>query len=286
MKKIETIEITKQQSYVLTLQSFFLLCIGGAIFSSATSNNDLSVNGWTALVVYILTILVHELLHGFGFLLSGAKPKFGVAMAGIMPVAYATANDRVSLRGMLFTAYLPFLALSIFFVGLARMEPGLQDLAMIGFLGNFVGAIGDLWIASKLWKYFGLKEISILDTKHGLEIFSDNSKAIAIGKKATLRKIEREKNNKFTKRWIFTSTFLSIVQVVGPFLLVALGFEGNYKLGIDELYMFETTTGTDGTIQSTSFNLIAPIIIGGAITWISIILEKMIKRTKNSNTTH
>ena len=92
MNKIETINIDKQVSYVLTLQSIFLFFIGGVIFSGVTGANDLHINGWVAIGAYVGTIILHELMHGVGFIIAGAKPRFGVGIAGVMPIAYATAD--------------------------------------------------------------------------------------------------------------------------------------------------------------------------------------------------
>ncbi len=107
MKKVETISINKQQSYIRTLQSIILLFIGGAIFSAATGSNDLEQVGLWGIVAYIAAIIIHELLHGVGFLLAGARQKFGVGVAGFLPIAYATSNSKVRVLNMLLVGYLP-----------------------------------------------------------------------------------------------------------------------------------------------------------------------------------
>ncbi|MDQ5913960.1 MAG: hypothetical protein QG623_579, partial [Patescibacteria group bacterium] len=184
MKKIDSITITKQRSYALILQAMLLFLLGGAIFSGVTNTNDFMSAGFSGIIVYILTIVVHELLHGLGFMLSGVRPKYGVAMAGVVPVAYATSEEKVSVPGMLMTAYLPFVALSVIFLIFARAYPQYQALAMIGFIANFTGAVGDLWIASKLWKYLPFGDVLVMDTKAGLKIYSDSPDAAARGAKA------------------------------------------------------------------------------------------------------
>ena len=184
MKRIETISLTTQKSFELTILMILLLFIGGAIFTGLTGKTGpIDITSVSALVVYVITLVTHELLHGLGFLLGGAKPVFGVGFIGILPFAYATSATRVPLRMMLFTAYLPFVVLSVLFVVLGLIYPAHQDIFMVGFLGNFTGAIGDLWIAQKLWKYLKFNDVMILDTKSGTEIYSNNETALKLSKK-------------------------------------------------------------------------------------------------------
>src|SRR5438874_2602152 len=55
-------------------------------------------NGWVALLgaagVLVGVILIHEALHGVGFLAFGGRPRFGFALASWMPVAYAACPGR------------------------------------------------------------------------------------------------------------------------------------------------------------------------------------------------
>lgn len=259
MNKIETISIDKQVSYVLTLQMIFLFIIGGAIFSGVTGVNDLSTNSWIVIGAYIGTIILHELLHGVGFIIADAKPRFGVGIAGAMPIAYATSDKPIKIHQMLLVAYLPFVTLSVFFVLLAVVRPQYQDIALIGFLGNFTGAVGDLWISSKLWKYIKIKDLLVKDTKSGIEIYSSDKKAIQIASRSKNKEISRLI---FGKQWAIASLIMFGVQILTPIILSIVGFKENIKLGFGELYLFETTTSIAGETATVSFNLFAPVVIG------------------------
>ncbi|MFZ1522494.1 MAG: DUF3267 domain-containing protein [Candidatus Saccharimonadales bacterium] len=271
MKKVETIGISKQQSYVLTLQAIILLFIGGAIFSSSTGTNDFRSVGYVGIFAYLGTIIIHELLHGIGFMLSGARPKFGVGIAGVVPVAYATSDTKIRVPGMLFTAYLPFVVLSAFFLALARVFPQYQALAMIGFLGNFTGAVGDLWIAGKLWKYLRFNDTQVLDRKAGLEVFSDSKLALALGTKSTKKS---QQNGTFGKRWAISSLAIIVVQLFMPVLVTLLGFEGNFRLGFKSFFFFEMTVNEGGSAAGATFNFLVPLLLGLIFAMVAKIIEK------------
>ena len=272
MKKIQTIAIDNQVSYVLTLQVLLFFFIGGAVFTGITGTNDLNVNGWLAIGTYIVTIVLHEILHGIGFMIAKAKPRFGVGLAGVMPIAYATADKRISVRSMLMVAYLPLIVLSVFFILLAVIYPEYQQIALIGFLGNFTGAVGDAWMASKLWKYINIKDVLVRDTKAGIEIYSTNKIALAIASRSKEKEVRRLQ---FGKQWAIASIAILGVQILTPIILVIVGFKGNFKLGYGEFYLFETTVGDGGATAGATFNLLAPILMGLLFTFMLRTIQKI-----------
>lgn len=272
MKKINTITIDKQMSYVLSLQMIFLFFIGGAIFSQITSVNDINVNGWVAALTYVGTIVLHELLHGIGFIIAGAKPKFGVGIAGIMPIAYATSSKKLSIPSMLIVAYLPFIALSLFFISLALIRPEYQQIALIGFLGNFTGAVGDLWIASKLYKYLKFSDVLLKDTQSGIEVYSSDKHAQDLAKRA-FSSDTRER--KFGKQWAIASLWVFGFQILLPVILPLIGFNDSIKFGFGEFYLFEIVNTSNGNPSGATFNLAAPIIIGLTFTLLLNMFEKL-----------
>ena len=262
MKRIETISLTTQKSFELTILMILLLFIGGAIFTGLIGKTGpIDITSVSALVVYVITLVTHELLHGFGFLLGGAKPVFGVGFIGILPFAYATSATRVPLRKMLFTAYLPFVVLSVLFVVLGLIYPAHQDIFMVGFLGNFTGAIGDLWIAQKLWKYLKFNDVMILDTKSGTEIYSNNETALKLSKKtASLPDVQPQSS--WSMVALLSTGVILLIQVLVPVILTSTGYRGSYKLGFDGLYLF--SVNITGDSYSTELNLL-PGVAGGLL---------------------
>lgn len=281
MQKIETITIDKQVSYVLTLQMLFLFFIGGAIFTGLTGVKNINVNGWLAVVVYIATLIIHELMHGIGFLLARAKPQYGISIAGVIPVAYTTSDNYLKITSMLPVAYLPFVSISVFYILFAFEYPQFQSLALIGFLSNFTGSVGDIWIASKLWKYIRFSDAKVRDTKSGIEVFSANKQALLT---ASRLKDKEKQRLKFGKQWAITSIVMLVIQTLSPIALKIIGYKDNYKLGFREFYLFETKFSELGHITGASFNLLSPILIGLMFTILSRFFIKLrIQKSANNS---
>ncbi|NCU31084.1 DUF3267 domain-containing protein [Candidatus Saccharibacteria bacterium] len=279
MKKTETISLTTQLSFELTVAAVFLLFIGGAIFDFAVGGTgEIATNLVLAPVVYVSTIIAHELLHGFGFLIGGAKPSFGVGIVGIIPFAYATSYQKLPLKAMLITAYLPFIVLSIVFVYLGVVFPQYQDLLLVGFLANFSGAVGDLWIAAKLWKYLRYKDVMVQDTKSGTEVYSSNKNAHTLGKKSQSRS---RKPSSWGKTISVSIGIVLAIQLFVPMILIITGFTGNFQLGLDSLYLFKVDASSNAA--GAQLNLLAGVVAGTISgVFFSLISQHLPKRTNLS----
>jgi hypothetical protein len=263
MQKIETITIDKSQSIALTIQMVFLFFIGGAIFTyvGGASEGYGSI-GWLGLLVYILTIISHELLHGLGFMLAGAKPKFGIAILGIMPAAYATAKGKISIRQTLIVLHLPLLVLSVFFLAAVRIFPQHQALFLIGFIGNFAGAVGDLWISSRIWKYLPFKDAYVIDGVEGTSVYSDDKKAIETGRKS---QVKTQKPNKIYSVFIIVFSVILIIQLFGSMLVSWFGINETFQLGFEHFFLFETASSSSAITSTLNFSttLITTLMICG-----------------------
>lgn len=255
MKKVETITIAKQQSYNLTAQGVVLTFIAVAIFQSLLGKSSQDFSVWAYAMAYVLTLIIHEAMHGLGFIIGAAKPRFGVGAAGILPVAYATSNDKLPLKNMLVVAYLPFVVLSVLFIIFSFALPQYQPLFMVGFVGNFAGAIGDIWIASKLIKYLKYKDTYVLDTKIGTDVYSNNAEALMIGKKS-----QAKLQNPSSFGRVASISFISIliVQMLIPILLAVSNYDGVFQLGTDKFYLLRVDQSSASA--SMELNLLAPLV--------------------------
>jgi len=100
-----------------------------------------------ALVLTIpLVMVVHEALHGLGFLMFGGRPKFGAGIKGAMPYFFATCpGKRFAWGRTLIIGALPLVVIDVVALALAGYRP-LAVPAMLAFAINNAGAVGDLWI--------------------------------------------------------------------------------------------------------------------------------------------
>jgi hypothetical protein len=102
---------------------------------------------------YLLTILtpiavlvVHEGLHGLGFLAFGGHPKFGAGIKGGAPYLFAMCPGKRFSRGrFLVIGALPLVVIDAAALALAGYAP-LVVPAMLAFAFNTAGAVADLWM--------------------------------------------------------------------------------------------------------------------------------------------
>jgi hypothetical protein len=93
-----------------------------------------------------LVLVVHEALHGLGFIMFGGRPKFGAGIKGAAPYFFATCpGKRFSWGRTLVIGALPLVGIDIVALALAGYSP-LVVPAMLAFAINNTGAVGDLWI--------------------------------------------------------------------------------------------------------------------------------------------
>jgi hypothetical protein len=98
------------------------------------------------LLSIVLTLVVHELLHGLGFALVGARPRFSAGLRGGMPYLFTTSpGQRLERLSMLLVGVLPFLLLDLVGLALGAYAPA-RLIGLIVFALNTGGAAGDLWL--------------------------------------------------------------------------------------------------------------------------------------------
>lgn len=212
----------------------------------------------TALLVVVPTVIVHELLHGIGFLLAGGKMSFGVRMAGYMPVAYASTNStKISARLMFVDAYIPFVVLSVIYVVSAIIFPEWYLLFLIGFVANFAGAVGDIWLSMRLWKYLGSADVYAKALRGGgLVIYhKGESGALKNSKKSKKNTAYDQLAKVMAAGWVITYA----AQAIAPLLIMKLGAINSYELGFGGVYLLKFSS-IDGRIKDES-SFIATIVL-------------------------
>ena len=98
------------------------------------------------LLTVVLVLVVHEALHGVGFLLFGGRPKFGAGIKGGAPYLFAMCpGKRFTWGRFLVIGALPLVVIDVAALALAGNSP-LVVPAMLAFAFNTAGAVGDLWM--------------------------------------------------------------------------------------------------------------------------------------------
>ncbi len=241
---------------------FFFLATGGfflflpvflAIYAFFTgTNQDIDfafsqVQGWLGtLLLIVLTIVLHELIHGAVMSIYGGKPRYGVGLSHfVLPYAYATSSKVFTRNQFLQITLAPFVLISV--LGVLLMVLLRIPWLAIALAINAAGAIVDIWVSSIVWRY--PRHILAEDTAIGLRIYG----------KSGDRRVAHSANNLF---WSFLTGFaISMVVIwlglgfVLPVILSILGIE-NLTLGIPDtplsLYQYQRTD-SGGFLSSIQF---------------------------------
>jgi len=101
---------------------------------------------FTIVLVVVAVLLLHEALHGLGFLVYGGRPKFGFMVRGGVPYAYATCPGRLfSKRQYCVIGALPLVVISLASFALLPIPQAAVD-GLVAFGFNTASAVGDLWM--------------------------------------------------------------------------------------------------------------------------------------------
>ena len=100
------------------------------------------------------TAILHEAVHGLGYLVFGGKPRFGVKLIGkFFPVVYASATGPLIPRNhYLLVGLAPFLVLTplVLLMGILARNDGIAIMALMAMAMNVGGSIGDFMVARKV----------------------------------------------------------------------------------------------------------------------------------------
>lgn len=263
-KPIHIIGIDKSSSIRISAYGMVLFFIGGAFFSNLMGDNT---QGKTivliALLVFIVTIVVHELIHGFFFWVYGGKPKYGVGLAYFMPYAYASSpGQRYSLSQMSVVSLSPLFLLSAISLALAVLVPAQASYWAIIFIANFSGAVGDMWLISRAWKFAGCPQLSLVDLRDGVAVYATGEKADKIAKKLKQKQNPELSSNRFITRWLYSTVLISILTGLVPIILNLFHYQGSLLIGPKALPLIEFVSTSD-RIEATF--TILPAALGGLI---------------------
>jgi hypothetical protein len=211
MKLVYSLNMTKTISVQLTMYSVVAFFLAAGLFESITNHTsgDIGspVEALISLAVYASTLIIHELLHGLGFKLFGGNPTYGAGVVGILPYFYATSdNDRFRIWQMYIIGLAPLFVISLGTVIGTLVLPQFVNYFAVAFIGNFAGAVGDLWLMAQITRFAKYSNVMVEDRKNGLDIYSSDLKALTFGSALATS----QKQNSFIKHWIWGAMALAL----------------------------------------------------------------------------
>ena len=116
----------------------------------------------------LLTLGLHELIHGVTMRMFGAKSKYAIIWQGML---YATSPSYARRNNYVLVALAPFVSLSVFFVLAMWLLQGTLWVALLGICGifNAAGAIRDMWITTIVLRYPAAAYV--IDERDGMRVF-------------------------------------------------------------------------------------------------------------------
>lgn len=105
------------------------------------------------LLVFVLSIVIHEGLHGLAILRAGHKPRFGMMLS--KGAFYATADNALFWRDDFITiALAPIVGITLLGMALVYVLPDtLGYYVALGVVLNAANSIGDLWMTAVVRRY-------------------------------------------------------------------------------------------------------------------------------------
>jgi hypothetical protein len=132
------------------------------------------VTGWGVLiwvliniVAYIIILPLHEAIHGLTFVLWGGKPYFGTRLPFAL---YCGAKNQLFRRNhYLAVGLAPVVVITLAGIVLTVLAPGVASYTLLGTVGNFSGAAGDVWTTMRLLRQPG--DALVEDTESGFRVW-------------------------------------------------------------------------------------------------------------------
>lgn len=101
----------------------------------------------TTLVTTVLTLVLHEAIHGLGMLLCGARPRFGAGMMHTgLPYLYTTTTGHLFTRGQFIAiAAAPNIVVNMVLLGALLFGPN-PAWWVVALAVHLSGGVGDMWL--------------------------------------------------------------------------------------------------------------------------------------------
>ena len=233
-------------------------------------NSSTLLQGIVMIACALGTIAVHELIHGLFFRAFGGRPKYGVGLAArVLPYAYATSAGHFTLMQMVIIGLAPFVLLSLISLVALALVPALSAAAVVVFIMNSTGAVGDLWMVREILRFRRCKEVWTVDVIDGVAIHSEDPAAHEIAERLAGRD-DRIKAH-FVTWWIGVSFLMLLSLSPLTILLSVLGAE-RFVLGPAPWPLYTFEGGSDGF--AFTFDLRVLLAAGFLFALLRVLLDR------------
>ncbi len=183
LRKRDELELLEpQQLRPMLMLSVVMLVIGTVFFGiltiaayfAQTHSTHGQIGGWALLLwvginilSYIVVLFLHEGIHALAFIFWGGKPYFGAKL----PVAlFCGAKNQLFRRNQyLVVGLAPLVVITVVAVICTLCYPALASYTLLGSIGNFSGAAGDVWGVMKILRQ--PRNVFVEDTDAGYRIW-------------------------------------------------------------------------------------------------------------------
>jgi len=140
------------------------------LFTGNVGFNFTSGTILSSIVLFIGTMVLHELIHGAFISIYGGKPSFGAGIAHfILPYFYTTTKTIFPRNQFIVISIAPLVVISLVVIGIMAAFPSIAHWMFIPFVVNASGAVGDLWMTRNVLRY--PKHVLLEDRKSGFIIY-------------------------------------------------------------------------------------------------------------------
>src|SRR3990170_7848990 len=161
-KEIDRLEFSKELVYtligicILALFAFgYLFFALYALFTGKESGGSINIVSAAipAISLFIGTLILHELIHGFFVSQYGGKPHYGAGIYFILPYLYTTTKTIFSRNQLIIICIAPLAVISLAGVAAMAAFPSIAHWILIPLVVNASGSVGDLWMIRTLLRY-------------------------------------------------------------------------------------------------------------------------------------
>lgn len=259
---IYVIEIGRREVVSLSVYGVVLTFLSlGAVTAVVDARSGSVASALVLLVALVGTIIVHELVHGLFFALFGGSPSYGAGITHGLPYACATSpGDRFRPHQMYAIAAAPLVLVTAAAVAIGVLVPELAAVAVVVVVGNVSGAVGDLWMMTRMRAFTSRSGVTFEDTRTGLAVYSHDPEALVVA--GELRAAKESTKHRYVVTALGATMVLMLIAIVVPGILTAVGTSSDVVIGPDWFSLIGYRPSADGLKIQISF---LPSILGGVI---------------------